>query len=332
MSSIPRSVRRKLTIYALALAYAVAVIVGILLTIQNRDLTSAQILSAIGLNIISSVIFAIIFVTLSSRIQGRDLEENLSTLFNEHSDRLLDRISEGNRTYYPSVQYPPSKDFNEIFNRDLTNSLERSNFYFFRGPSPRYLPARIAAAKRGPSRVHVAMLDPRSTKALTRRAADRRQQPGLREKKIDELVSELREELLMSVVALFDCRNKCPVQIIYTLDTAVTRAELSEDSIYLSWYHSPTSPGTVFPETLRFPAESVLYETLKLDMTRQFEVFDGGMTFDSSQGDDHLIAHLRQLTGDISIDSGSLAHWRSAYRAFIWRFEAVLEDLYSRSL
>lgn len=327
----PRSLRRKLTVYALALSYAIAVIVGILLTIQNRNLTRDDMLSAVGLNIISSVIFAIIFVTLSSRVQGRDLEENISELFNEHSDRLLDRISESNRAYYPSVQYPPSKDFNEIFNRDLTNSLEQTNFYFFRGPSPRYLPARIEASKRGPSRVHVAMLDPKSSKALTRRAADRRQRPDSRTKTVDELVHELREELLMSIVALFDCRHKCPIQIIYTLDTAVTRAELSEDSIYISWYHSPTSPGTVFPETLRFPAGSILYETLKLDMTRQFEIFDEGVTFDSSQGDDYLVEHLCKVTGN-NVRDESLVQWRSTYRAFIQRFETMLRDLYTQSL
>ena len=330
MPRTPRSLRRNLTIYALALSYAVAVIVGILLTIQDRNLTGDEILSAVGLNIISSVIFAIILVTLSSRIQGHDLEENISELFNEHSDRLLDRISESNRAYYPSVQYPPSKDFNEAFNSDLTNSLEQSNFYFFRGPSPRYLPARIAAAKRGPSRVHVAMLDPTSTKALTRRAVDRRQRPEYRTKSIDELVDELREELLMSIVALFDCRHKCPIQVIYTLDTAVTRAELSDDSIYISWYHSPTSPGTIFPETLRFPAGSILYETLKLDMARQFEIFDGGMTFDSSQGDNYLIEHLCKLTGS-STCGDSLTHWRDTYSIFIRRFETMLTDLYSRS-
>jgi hypothetical protein len=332
VSTTSRSLSRTLTAYALALAYAVAIIIGILLTIQDRDLTKTQVLSAVGLNIISSVIFAIIFVTLSSRAQGRDLKEDLGELFNEHADRLLDRISEGNRTYYPSVQYPPSKDFNEIFNRDLTNSLEGSNYYFFRGPSPRYLPARISAAKRGPSRVHVAMLDPTSTKALTRRAADRRQRPGFREKTIDELVCELREELLMSIVALFDCRNKCPIQIIYTLDTAVTRAEISDDSLYISWYHSPTSPGTIFPETLRFPAGSVLYETLKLDIARQFEIFHGGMTFDSSHSDGDLIAHLQKLTGDIAIDGDSLALWRNDYLAFIGRFEALLAGLYNGSL
>lgn len=135
----------------------------------------------------------------------------------------------------------------------------------------------------------------------------------------------------MSIVALFDCRHKCPIQIIYTLDTAVTRAELSEDSIYISWYHSPTSPGTVFPETLRFPAGSILYETLKLDMTRQFEIFDEGVTFDSSQGDDYLVEHLCKVTGN-NVRDESLVQWRSTYRAFIQRFETMLRDLYTQSL
>jgi hypothetical protein len=150
-------------------------------------------------------------------------------------------------------------------------------------------------------------------------------------KTVDELVYELREELLMSIVALFDCRNKCPIQLIYTLDTAVTRTELCDDSAYISWYHSPTSPGTVFPETLRFPSGSVLYETLKLDITRQFEIFDYGVTFDSSQSDVDLLKHIRKLTED-DPDEHSLAQWRSAYHTFIMRFEIVLSDLYNKSL
>jgi len=328
-SSAPRSLRRKLGIYAIALAYAVALIAGIILTVQNPKLTSAEIASAIGLNLISAVVFAVIFVTLSARIQDRNLEANVSDLFAEYSDRLLDRISEGYRSYYPSVQYPPSGDFNETFNRDLTNSIEQSNLYFFRGPSPRYLPARLAATKRGPSRVHVAMLDPRSIRALTRRAADRRQRPSFQAKTIDQVVSELRIELLTSIVALFDCRSKCPIQVIYTLDTAVTRMEICDDSIYLSWYHSPASPGTVFPETLRFSAGSVVYETFKLDITRQFEIFDNGIVFNSTHTDEDLREHLSALTGEL-VRPEHLASWRSAHKDFIGKFELLLGNIYKK--
>jgi hypothetical protein len=324
-----RSLRRQLALYAIALSYAIALIAGIILTVQDPKLTSAEIASAIGLNLISSVVFAVIFVTLTARIQDRNLETSISELFADYSDRLLDRISEGYRSYYPSVQYPPSGDFNEVFNRDLTNSIEQSNYYFFRGPSPRYLPARIAATKRGLSRVHVAMLDPRSIRALTRRAADRMQRPGFKGKTIDQVVSDLRIELLTSIVALFDCRTKCPIHVIYTLDTAVTRAELCDDSIYLSWYHSPVSPGTVFPETLRFSAGSLVYETFKLDITRQFEIFDNGIIFSSTDTDEDLLAHLTLLTGEL-ISAELLASWRSTYKEFIGKFELLLGDIHQK--
>jgi hypothetical protein len=323
----PKKLRRQLAFYALALAYAVAVIIGILLTVQDPKLTRATILSTIGLNVVSSVVFAVVFSTLGSGIQSRNLEESIDELFERHSDRLTKLITENNRTFYPSVQYPPSTDFDKLFNRDLTNSLEQSNNYFFRGPSPRYLPARIAAAKRGPSRVYVAMLDPRSSKALTRRAVDRQQRTGSRNKSIDELVTELRDELLMSVVALFDCRLKCPIQLIYTPDTSVTRSEILDDSIFISWYHGPSSPGANFPETLRFSVGTLIYETLKLDVSRQFEVSDTTAVFDSSCNDDELLKHLGQVCGQ-PVTREDIARWRASYSKFIQPFANTLRSLY----
>jgi hypothetical protein len=174
------------------------------------------------------------------------------------------------------------------------------------------------------------MLDPTSVKALTRRAADRRQRPSFQGKTIDEVTNELREELLMSVVALFDCRNKCPIDIIYALDTSVTRTELFDDSLYVSWYLGPLSPGTVFPETLRFAAGSILYETLKLDMTRQHEIFTNAVTFHSAHQDDDLIQHLNSLTG-LPVDIQMLDDWRKNYRRFITRFEGLLAEEYRTS-
>ena len=331
MPRTAKSIRRQLTIYALALAYAVSIIVGIILIVQDTSLTRPEILSAVGLNVVSSVVFAIIFVTLGSHVQARNLEEDIEELFNVHSDRILGHIAERHQIYYPSVEYPPSGDFNAIFNRDLSNSLEQSGIYFFRGPSPRYLPARINMAKRGPARVHVAMLDPTSVQALTRRAVDRRQRPNQRGKSVDEITWELRDELLMSIVALFDCRSKCPIDLIYVLDTGVTRTELFDDSMYISWYLGPVSPGTVFPETLRFPAKSIMYETLKLDMTRQYELFTNGISFHSGLRDDDLVGHLQTLTGE-PLSMTDVERWRENYRSFIPEFESVLEELYRNSI
>jgi hypothetical protein len=321
-----RKLRNRLVTYAFALGYLVVLVIGIVLVAQDHSLTARQVASAVGLNLVASVVFALIFSLLTVQVQERTMQENIEERFTELSANVVATISHNTRTYLPTANYRASDEFDPIFNRDVMRSFATSGNYSFRGPSPRYLPARIKTVRQAPQHIRVIMLDPRLEKAVARRAADRRARPSSQGKTLDDLIAELNDELLMSIVALFDCRRICPVDIIYSGETGVTRTELFDDAVYLTWYHTEASAGRTFPESVRFPVGSLVYETTKLEVGRQYEINELAAQFRSSNRDEDLVAHLRTLTRGAS-GPEEVFRLRQRYDEFSTPFVRFLEGL-----
>lgn len=311
---------------ALALSYVVAVAVGLFMVYQDQTLTRAQILAALGLNLIAAAVFGLIFAVISSRSQQVALEENFEESLNTMKDALLRGIAEHNRLYLPQAQYIAADDFDQTFNRDLMHSIGSSAFYGFRGPSPRYLPARIRISARHPQEIRVCMLDPRLRNVVARRAADRRMRPSERGKTVEQIIGELREELIMSVVALFDIRQICPVDVVYTEELGTSRVELFDEVAYLTLYHSALSAGRAFPESIRFAAGSLMYDLCKLDINRRNEISQRRIRFHSDLEDADLLAHLGELTG-APTSQEELERYRDLYATFSQSFVSHLQQV-----
>src|SRR5215468_9728082 len=300
-----RRLRRTLVWYSFGSACAVATLVGVILVLQDDSLKQGAILSSIGLNLIASVVFALMFVTLSNWTQDRHLQETISegfeTIsedFTDFTNRLTESMSQSNQLFLPRASYPavnPALSFGDEYNRDVTMSLERSDFFAFHGPSARYVAARLRKARQRPQQIRIAMIDPGNTRAISRRASDRATWPKFRGQQIEEVERELEEELLMNVVSLFDCRRLCPVEILYNDDTAVYRYVMFDQSVYVSWYHSPQSAEMELPESYQFGKESFVYSTLRMDLMRKFEMSRSKVVFDASQNDSFLLKHLQEL-------------------------------------
>jgi transcriptional regulator with XRE-family HTH domain len=166
--------------------------------------------------------------------------------FLDATAKLRGEIAATNLTYLPIATYSPVDPVNgygDYFNIDMTRSLEKTSFYAFRGPSARYVAARLRRARSYPQEVRVAMLNPGDSAAISRRSSDRLQWLRSEGKTAADLERELHDELINTVVSLFDYRKICPVQLLYVEDTAVYRYEMFDDSVFVSWYHGPQSAG-----------------------------------------------------------------------------------------
>src|SRR5262249_20363255 len=89
--------RRTLVWYSFGSACAVATLVGVVLVMQDHHLSEGEILANIGLNLLASVVFALMFVTLSNWIQDRHLQDTISEGFEMISGGfadLTDRLTE----------------------------------------------------------------------------------------------------------------------------------------------------------------------------------------------------------------------------------------------
>lgn len=315
----PSWARRTLGAYAFALACVVALGLGIFLVTRDKTLNSDEVLSSVGLSLIGSVVFALIFTLLSSRVRDRLLYDAFAENANTLSAIVLDRMT-GADSHIPIATYRASDDYNREFNRELARSLNESRLYAFRGTSAKYVPLRLKAAHSRPEELRIVMIDPTSTLALRRRATDRQRHPGERHRSVDQLADDLKDEILMAVVAIFDIREICKVDLAYSTETAVTRLELFDDSAYISWYQEQHSTETNFPQTLQFRAGSFLYEIQRLDMIRRFDIAEKKVSFDSSHNKDHLISHMSALTGS-AIRHEDITRWREKYAGFSAPFD-----------
>src|ERR1700722_6862299 len=257
MTTASARVRRTLSAYALALACVTVLSIGVVLTALDRGLSARQILAMIGLNLIASVVFALIFSLTSSRIQERmqsesheeqhdDLSVKLlrqdselcSKMLEQHStasDRLLQTITSYNKSYLPINSFVDTETFSSDFNRALTRSLDNSTGYYFRGTSIKYIPVRLRNARDLPEQVKIVMLDIKSEKAVSQGVADR--QLYLRDRESDQLAADLIDGILLSLVAVYDCRNLCNIEIAFNAASGVTRIELFDDSVYVCVRH-----------------------------------------------------------------------------------------------
>jgi hypothetical protein len=319
--------------YAFALAIVILLVIAFALTVQDRRLDLRQQLSAIGLNLMASVVFAVIFTVVSSRIQERVLQSQLTreldTRFERLSSQMTTQIATTNTQYLPARTYQPASEARDDFNRDVSTSLDKTGLYLFRGTSAKYVAARIKASSRQLQGLKVITLDPGSDRILRPRAVDRSRIPSNRGKSVEALVAEIRDEILMSMVALFDCRELCSIEVTYAAETAVTRADLFDDAVYLSWYYGPESTRQTFPEAFRFDAGSFVYSIQRSEMFRRFEVAEQGQSkfdLDPSQEDADLISLLKDST-DHDFSREDLTRWRQSYETFSRPFIAQLERL-----
>jgi hypothetical protein len=228
--------------------------------------------------------------------------------------------------YLPFETFPPTAKYDKRLNLALSRSLSQSRIYYFRGTSAKYVPARIRNFDhRQLQLVKIAMIDPTSESALSFGVSDRRrQQPDVTGTE-DELVETLRNEALMTIVALFDCRHICPIDIGFIASNGITRVELFDDSVFISRYRD-TALSPAFPETARFKSGSFIYEYNRLEIPRLIDVTERRVRFDNRCAPATLCAELTKLLGR-PVTLPDIDHWRAAHAAYVASFAHLLHEI-----
>ncbi len=328
--------KRSLTVYAFVLAGVITAAVGVFLVIQDRKLSARDILAAVGLNLLASVVFAGIFSFVSNRIQERIHEDNIlahdrritrqiNQQFNTLRRDLHRQISSVMAEYLPAEVFPPTTGYDKKLNRALSLSLSQSRNYYFRGRTAKYVPARIKNSEHRPLQtVKVAMIDPNSQTALRFGVSDRRrQQPNITGSD-QELIEALRNEALMSIVALFDCRHFCEIDIGFIASNGVTRVELFDDSVFISRYRE-SAPAYTFPETARFQSGSFVYDYNRAEIQRLVDVTERRIHLDYRCTETKLCVDLSDLLG-YPVAPTDIRSWREAHAASIADFAHLLHE------
>jgi hypothetical protein len=233
------------------------------------------------------------------------------------------QIKQLNLVFLPTDQYPAAKEFDTRFNRDLTRDLCHSTFYFFRGTSAKYIPARIGVCDHHLESVQVVLLDPRDNMTIEARAADRRKRPEYQGKALSAIESEIRAEILLGFIALFDCRDQCDIEVGFSVGTSPVRIEVFDDAIYTSMYRSAESQRNTHPETVRFSRDSQTYQIFRDECRRQMQLAASRRRFTPHDSDRELCGFISSL-GFGDVGPAELEEQRRSYQTFIAPFSAAL--------
>lgn len=320
-----RSVRRPYR-YAVALVLAFAAFITLALLFLNRSVSLGDKLTQIGAGLAASIIFALIYTVLANREFAELIRNEIATQLEGHVNEILHQLSQLDQLFLPTDQYPAVQEFDPRFNRDLTRDLCDSTFYFFRGTSAKYVPGRLRVSDPRLEVVQVISVDPRDEDAIQARAVDRHRRLDHQGKGLSDIAQEIRDEILTSVVALFDCRDVCNVELGFVTSTSPVRIEIFDNAIYTSLYRTPESLRHTHPVTARFGRESQTYQIFRDECRRQLEISDLRQRFATRHTDTHLLEYLLSL-GFPHIDAAELTRLREIHHEFIAPFVRSLATM-----
>lgn len=322
----PAGLLRRPYRYALALVLAFATILALILLYVDQAVPLRDKLTQIGAGLAASIIFAIIYTVLANREYAELIRAEITGQLTDHMARILREMNQLNQLFLPTDQYPATRDFDARFNRAITSDLCRSNSYFFRGTSAKYIPARLRLSAHHIDLTQVILLDPRDPVAIEARASDRRSRPEHEGKGLAEIAAEMRSEILLALIALFDCREHCEIEVGLSNITSPVRIEVFDEAMYTSFYRAAESRRNTHPETARFSKESQIYQMFKDECRRQMQLAALRKRFTPRNNDHDLIDYLGEL-GFSQVNETALNEHRQEYRTFITPFSNALKTI-----
>lgn len=312
--------------YALWLVLACAAIVALVFLQVDRSVSVKDKLTQIGSGLAASIIFAIIYTVLANREFAELVRQEINGQLSDHVTEIKREMNRLSQSFLPTDQYAATSGFDIRFNRAVTQDLRDSDLYFFRGTSAKFIPARLKLCSHRIDVTQVILLDPRDRDAIDARARDRRWRPEYEGKKIADIAEEMKNEILQALIALFDCREHCEIEIGLSNITSAVRIEIFDEAMYTSFYRTTESQRNTHPETARFSKESQIYQVFRDESKRQMQLATSRKRFTTRDTDAELIEYLDSL-GFPSMSPAELHAHRQAYQKFIAPFSDNLKTI-----
>jgi hypothetical protein len=169
------------------------------------------------------------------------------------------------------------------------------------------------------AKLEIMMIDPRSTYARDHAITERRRRGDHMNMTAEEVLEEIRDDIFMSLVALFDIRSAAREIVIgHDQGAILDRTELFDDAAYDARIAVPGAEA--FPRTGRWlsrqPSYERLAERLRNDMARVPHI-----KFNAWSDEALLTAHLTEL----EMDTARIEEMRIRYAArYVDQLEPVV--------
>jgi hypothetical protein len=197
------------------------------------------------------------------------------------------------------------------FNRDLERDLEATSEYDFQGPTAVYVGARLALRQNTDKLqfVQVKITDINESAAVRHAVDDRFNRPEHRAKTREQVESELRDDVYMAIIGLFDARHRSQrILVVHDRRAARIRTERFDAGLYEAVLN--TREHRNFTVTRRWSADQENYKGRKDALHAAMRDFSMSVSFTSAKQEDDLLAHLQKL----GMAAERLPELRATYR------------------
>ena len=319
---------------------AIVLIIVLLFFLQtllpdNKNLQS--LLTAIGTSLTASVVFTGLYTTVVERArrrseevartaQARNLQQVTATIVIEATNALSSQIQqrinamlaeEATRLVsawpelLPKDYFPPLNESNPHFVEQLGKTVASSQQYIFRGATARFVPSLLRKYAHDNIRCSVLIIDPRAETAIRTYALNRYIGPH-NSKTLEDFQQDVREEIYMAIVKLFDLRRHFRIEVRMCHDNLFYRSEIVDDGAFVSFYVG--EHRTLYPPTYFYTRTNggFYYSAFHRDFQQSWDLAGEQFHMRVEMTQNDLEAFLLKIgVGDKSTLPNKIAEWRN---------------------
>ncbi|MFG2375083.1 hypothetical protein ACGFY9_26825 [Streptomyces sp. NPDC048504] len=275
--------------------------------------------NAIGLGILVSAVFGMAQSVITDPISKEILRQSIT-------EEVRAALTDLHTSYIPTNEFPASDQPGIGFNALMSQDMQNSDTYWFRGIHTKFCAARFSMMRSSNVQAYLILPDPTVPHSLDARLEYRATQAAGDRTSIPELREKTLRSIHAGLVGLFLARNKCgSIEVLLVSTPALDRFEIFQHSVWISLF-SDMDQGTLFPRAMRFSKASLLHrmqgaECLAIrrsPATRRFEI-------SRTTTEEDFVALFRDMTGkeltpelltDLTADvEGTAGRFRTAIRA-----------------
>lgn len=303
-------------------------------------------LIGIGASLLAACVFSLFYTWIVEKnvkeILNAELEERLSA-HEEHSERRqeetalaieramrnvatdishshYDSILRALPQFVPIKVYPAAISSNPDYLMHLIANIRHSSEYVFRGVTGRHLPALLMRSRPITGACQSIILDPRESDLIALYVRERFALQPQNRSAYEAKISEVRDEIFMSIVALFDISRFITVTVRLHRGPVYMRSEIFDQEAFLSVYGGNQS--TPFPATHVFHRDSYFYTVLRKDVQECESQRMPHITLNASTTE----AELNNFLSSINGDSREVDNWRQRSYQFGSEIEKVIDS------
>lgn len=215
---------------------------------RNRSASQARLLEIEEMKHIVSEVIETSTAGLSQQIETRinkmsEVVETSTTELSQqveaHIKKMLEEETTRLVTVWPDLLpkefFPPSERSNPYFRQKLGEAVEKTQEYSFRGATARFVPTLLLDHAKADLTCKILIIDPRADMPLQIYAQNRftMHEP---DKTIADYREEVRQEIYVALVKLFDLRKRFRIEVRLCHDNLFYRSEMVDDSVFVSFY------------------------------------------------------------------------------------------------